>query len=103
VLIGARIGFDPAQQIVNTLAQSQQVRSGGDRRAPRRRLLNRRVVIGPRHRDEGLAAVGQDQDEVRFSLVPQLSEHIEQLALKSVVRAYDGNLSGKVSEAGSVS
>jgi len=89
--------------IVNTLAQLQQVRSGCDRRALRRRLLSPRVVIGPRHRDEGLAAVGQDQDEVRFSLVPQFSEHIECLALKSVVRAYDGNLSGKVSVVGSVS
>jgi hypothetical protein len=39
---------------------------------------------------------------MRFSFVPQLSEHFEHLAFKGVVRACDANFSGELSEGGSV-
>lgn len=40
---------------------------------------------------------------MRFSLVPQLSEHFEHLAFEGMVRAGHADLSWEVSEVGSVS
>jgi hypothetical protein len=40
---------------------------------------------------------------MRSSSVPQLREHLEHLAFEGMVRACHTNLSGKVSEVGSVS
>ena len=39
---------------------------------------------------------------MRFSFVPQLSEHFEHFAFEGVVPVCHPNLSGKVSEVGSV-
>jgi hypothetical protein len=40
---------------------------------------------------------------MRFSFVPQLSKHFEHHAFERMVRACHSNLSGQVSEVGSVS
>jgi hypothetical protein len=40
---------------------------------------------------------------MRFSFVPQLSEHFEHLAFEGMMPACHANLSGEVSEVGSVS
>ena len=102
VLFCGRTGFDPAQQTVNTLAQPQQVRCTSHSRAGCLRTLWRRDKVGPGNGNVRAAAVRQDEEEMSFSFVPQLSEHFEHLAFKGVARACHANFSGELSEVGSV-
>jgi len=103
ILVCDRTGFDPVQQTVNTLAQPQQVRCTSHGRAGFLRTLWRRDKVGPGHGNVRAAAVRQDEEKMRFSFVPQFGEHFEHLAFEGMVRACHANLSGKVSEVGSVS
>ena len=63
----------------------------------------RRVEIGPSNGNVGAATIGQDEKEMRFSLVPQLGEDFEHLAFQGMVRPRHSNLTRQVLEVGSVS
>jgi len=103
ILFCRRTGYGPTQQTVNTLTQAQQVRCRSDGRAWCPGTLWRCDKVGPGHGNVRAAAVRQDEEEMRFSFVPQLSKHFEHLAFEGMVRACHANLTGKVSEVGSVS
>jgi hypothetical protein len=103
ILVCDRTRFDPVQQTVNTLAQPQQVRCTSHSRAGCLRTLWRRAKVGPGDRNVRAAAVRQDEEEMRFSSVPQLGEHFEHLAFEGMVRAGHPDLVREVSEVGSVS
>jgi hypothetical protein len=103
ILICGRTGFDLAHQTVNTLAQPQQVRCTSDSRAWCLRTLWCRAKVGPGRGNVRSAAVRQDEEKMRFSFMPQLSEHFEHLTFEGVVRAYHPDLGWEVSEVGSVS
>src|SRR5437762_14208161 len=102
ILVCDRTGFDPVQQTVNTLAQPQQVRCTSHSRAGCLRTLWRRDKVGPGNGNVRAAADRQDEEEMRFSSVPQLREHFEHLAFEGMVRAGHPDLVREVSEVGSV-
>ena len=87
ILVCDRTGFDPVHQTVNTLAQPQQVRCTSHGRAWCLRTLWRRDKVGPGHGNVRAAAVRQDEEEMRFSFVPQLREDLQHHSFEGMVRA----------------
>jgi hypothetical protein len=72
-----------AEQVIDLAKQVQRIR---DRN--RRRGFNTRPV-GPRGRDQGTGAIGEDQDQEQPTLTGRVAEDFEILPLKSMAGPHD--------------
>src|SRR5437899_5530018 len=63
----------------------------------------RRLEVGPHRRDEGLGAVGQDQQQLKTAMAVHPSQQIQDLTFKGMAPSCDRDYRREPLEVGSVS
>lgn len=101
----------PLEERVDDGGRAEQIFQGVERRGTGRglaepgshRLMARwSVKVGPRRRDEGSCAIGQDEDQVQAARSMGPVQDVEGVTFKGMVPTDDGDLAREVMEVASV-